>query len=375
MSIIQTNSIWIVENERQLQSLCYLKSNLHYKEVTLQSDCEIQTLPSYDMVFFLITATQIGNRFFIDALNEILRIRKNSKTIFLAIDEYYRLSEDEVSKVLLELKTAVKPLISQPTIFLVSSYYAELAFRYEKKDLTLEELQRNRELRFLDAEGEWVTGRTITHQHLSYLYEISRIDSLVDLNQSFSEGIKSTGIDVTKKNWLVVGPQQSGRSTVTELLQNQLGESVSVMESLSEQSRVEDYYDGLILVLDLDRYRSLEYLEEIYSTYVGLEKIILVNKIDHFMYEYNSQSLLTMEVTKDIRRYTSDPIYFISAYYFREYLKLQNEEISIEEIIENPEIILVDSSNYPISKERNKRKLPELLLTHSGFQPLLLNWE
>jgi len=147
------------------------------------------------------------------------------------------------------------------------------------------------------------------------------------------------------------------------------------MESLMEQSRVEDYYDGLILVLDLDRYRSLEYLEEIYSTYVGLEKIILVNKIDNFMYEYNSQSLLTLEVTKEIRHYTSDPIYFISAYYFREYLKLQNEEISIEEIIEDPEIILVDSSNYPISKERNKRKLPELLLTHSGFQQLLLNWE
>jgi hypothetical protein len=327
------------------------------------------------MVFFLITATQIGNRFFIDALNEILRIRKNSKTIFLAIDEYYRLSEDEVSKVLLELKTAVKPLISQPTIFLVSSYYAELAFRYERKDLTLEELQRNRELRFLDAEGEWVTGRTITHQNLSNLYEISRIDSLSQLNQSFFEGIKSIGIDVTKKNWLVVGPQQTGRSTVTELLQNQLGESVSVVESLLEQSRVEDYYDGLIIVLDLDRYRSLEYLEEIYSTYVGLEKIILVNKIDNFMYEYNSQSLLTLEVTKDIRRYTSDPIYFISAYYFRKYLKLQNEEIRLEEIIEDPEIILVDSSNYPISKERNIRKIPELLLTHSGFQPLLLNWE
>lgn len=327
------------------------------------------------MVFFLITAKQIGNRFFIDALNEILRIRKNSKTIFLAIDDYYRLSEEEVSKVLLELKTSVKSLISQPTIYLVSSYYAELAFRYERNDLTLEELQRNRELMFLDAEGEWVSGRTITHQHLSHLYELSRIDSLVQLNQSFSEGIKSTGIDVTKKNWLVLGPKQSGRTTVTELLQNQIGESVSVVEVLPERGRIEDYYDGLIIVLDLDRHRSLNYLEEIYSTYVGLEKIVVVNKIDYFMYEYNSQSLLTLEVTKDIRRYTSDPIYFISAYYFEKYLKLQNEEINIEEVIEDPEIILVDSSNFPLSKERNKRKLPELLLTYSGFQPLLLNWE
>jgi hypothetical protein len=327
------------------------------------------------MVFFLITATKIGNRFFIDALNEILRIRKNSKTIFLAIDDYYHLSEEEVSKVLLELKTAVSDLISQPTIFLVSSYYAELAVRYERQDISLEDLQRNREMRFFDGEGEWVTGRMITHHHLSHLYELSKIDTLVQLNQSFSDGIKRTGIDVSKKNWLIVGPQQSGRSTVAELLQNQRGESVSIIEAVPEQSRVEDYYDGLMIVLDLDSHRSLEYLEEIYSTYVGMEKVVLVNKIDDFMYEYNSQSLLMLELTKVIRRYTSDPIYFVSAYYFEQYLKLQNGEITVEDIVENPKIILVDSSNFPISKERNKRKLPELLFTHSGFQPLLLNWE
>ncbi|MEK4252560.1 hypothetical protein [Ureibacillus sp. FSL K6-2830] len=373
--MLQTNSIWIVENERQLKSIHLLKTKLLYKEALLQEECDIATLPNYDMVFFLLTPTQIGNKFFIDAIKEILHVRKNSKTIFLAIDDCYQLDNEEIVKVILELKASIKELITNPNVFTVSSYYAALHHQYEIKKVSLEELRQNRDVIISTDDGELLTGRKLEEDHVKQLLKLSKMEKFYQLVQDFSKGLQLAGIDVTKKNWLVLGPENTGKSLLTELLKTSVGDSFHFQDMRDDLKDVGKYYDGLVIVLDLDILKNLDYLEKICSTYVGIEKIIVVNKIDNFMFFQKSQQMLKMDIKKKISSFTSDPIYFVSSYYFHQYLQLKKEEITVEDLIQNPNVVLVDALNFPISKEKNKTKLQELLFNQSGFGNLLQNWE
>ncbi|MCH6266998.1 hypothetical protein [Neobacillus citreus] len=371
----QTNSIWIVENRRQLESLQTLRPKLLYKEAVLEEECQIQSLPDYDMVFFLLTPKQIGNKFFIQAIGEVLRVRRNSKTIFLAIDDHYRLDDQESYKVILELKDSIKELIPNPTILSVSSYYAALHSQYKHGEINLEDLRQNREIMIPTADGELLTGRQITEENLEQLELLSQMEKLYHLIADLSAGIRVTGIDVSKENWLILGQGRTGKSMVSELLQQSLGESLHFIEKTPEVIDLDQYYDGMIVVVDLEIHNSLPFLEKIYSTYVGIEKIIVVNKMDDFMFYQKSQQELQIDIKKKIKSLTSDPVFFVSGLYYKQYLQLKRKEIEISDIIENPSIVLVDSLNLPVSKQKDKANLPGLLLKQSGFDHLLHHWE
>ncbi|MFJ7848136.1 hypothetical protein ACIQZM_09720 [Peribacillus sp. NPDC097206] len=371
----QTNSIWIVENRRQLESLQQLRPRLQYKKAVLEEDCDIQSLPNYDMVFFLLTPSQVGNKFFIQAIDEVLRVRRSSKTILLAIDDLYRLDEQESYKVILELKDSIKHLIPNPTILTVSSYYAALHRQYESGEINLEGIRQNRDIMIPAADGEFLTGRQIIEENLEQLKSLSKIDQLYQLVASLSVGIQAAGIDITKKNWLVLGQEKTGKSIVSVLLQESLGESFYFIDKIPEVTDLAQYYEGMILVVDLEIQDNLLYLESICSKYVDIEKVIVVNKLDEFMFYHKSQQELQMDIQKKIKSITSDPVYYISAFYYKQCLQLKREDMQIFEIIENPAIVLVDSFNFPISKGKSKTTLPKLLLKQSGFDRLLQHWE
>jgi hypothetical protein len=341
----------------------------------LEENCIIQSLPNYEMVFFLLTPRQIGNKFFIQAIGEVLRVRRNSKTIFLAIDDLYRLEEQEAYKVILELKDSIKELIPNPVIFTVSSYYAALHSQYESGEITLEDIRQNRDVMVPSGDGEFLTGRQIMEVNLEQLQPLSKMEKLYQLVADLSAGIHETGIDVTKKNWLVLGPEKTGKSIVSSLLQESLGESMHFIDKTPDVSDFDQYYDGMTVVVDLELQDNLYYLEKICSTYIDIEKIIIINKMDDFMFYGKSQQELELDIKKKIKSFTSDPVFFISAYYYKQYLQLKRENMQISEVIENPAIILVDSFNFPISKQKNKTILPELLLKQSGFDRLLQHWE
>ncbi|OIJ20749.1 hypothetical protein BKP45_08085 [Anaerobacillus alkalidiazotrophicus] len=354
-----------------MESLQELKPKLHYKEVVLESECDIERLPSFDMIFFLLTPTQIGHKFFKKAVEEVFKVRKNSKTIFLAIDDCHRLDDEDVIKVTLELKASIKDIMKNPTVFKVSSYYASLHHQFERGQLTLEDLRRNREVMVPTQDGDMIMGKKLQGDHPAMLLELSKMEQLFELVQQFSSGIRNAGIDVAKKNWLVVGPDRTGKSLLTNLLQQSVGENNHFVENDIAEVDLGKYYDGMFVIFDLEWDKYSSYLEKICTSTVGSEKMIIVNKVDDFMFFDQSRDELLKEIKTKIQSYTSDPIYFVSASYYQQYIKLLQGEITVDDIIADPEIILVDPLNFPINKVRNKTELSQLLLDQSGFIQLL----
>lgn len=376
-TLLTTNSIWIVENNKQYETLERLRSKLRYKKVVRAEQCELHTLPEYDMVFFLLLPTQIGHRFFIDAIEEILHYRKNSKTIFLAIDESYRLEEQERVEIMLELKASISHLVPNPTVFFVSSLFATIHSEYELGQISLEDVRQNRDV-MISVKGEGLLmGRQLQENHIPMLLEISKMDKVYGLVEEFAEGVKRTGVDVSKENWLVLGPPGMGKSTVIRSLQSNANKPdyITFVNETPVTSDDKRYYDKLIIVLDLDSNKWMSYLEDLCSVYVGLDKMIFVNKCDEFMFYGKSRQQLQSEIDLKLRKLTSDPIFFVSAYYYEQYHLLQSGQITEQDIIENPEIVLTDSLDFPIIKEKNRSVLSELLQTQSGFHTLLHIWE
>lgn len=364
-----------MENKRQLESLRQLRPKLQFKDTVLEEECKIADLPKYDMVFFLLTPKQIGNKFFIQAIDEVLRVRRNSKTIFLAIDDLYRLDEQEVLKVTMELRDSLKEIISNPVIFTVSSYYAALYSRYEVQELTLRDIRQNREVMIPTSDGGLVTGKGLNEDDIPQLHTLSNMKSLYGLIQELSKGIHRTGINVSKKNWLVLGREKTGKSSLQELLSARLGDSIHFVDQNPEVAVLDQYYDGLLIVLDLDIERSFKYLEDIYARYVEMDKVIVINKMDEFMFFGKGQHELRQEFQKRIRSLTNDPIYFVSSYYYQHYLRIKGNGNYLDELIQNPTVLLVDGLNFPLSKQKHKAMLPELLFQQTGFEELLHNWE
>jgi hypothetical protein len=327
------------------------------------------------MVFFLLTPKQIGSKFFIQAIDEVLRVRKNSKTIFLAIDDLYRLDEQEVVKVTVELRDSLKEIISNPVIFTVSSYYAALYSRYEDQELTLKDIRQNREVMIPIRDGGLVTGKGINEDDILQLQTLSNMESVYGLIQELSKGIHRTGINVSKKNWLVLGRDQTGKSSLQELLSARLGELVHFVDQKQELDNIDQYYDGLLIVLDLDVEQNIKYLEYIYANYVEMDKVIVINKMDEFMFSGKGLQELQLEYQKRIRSLTNDPVYFVSSYYYKHYLRLKQNGNYVDELIQNPTVLLVDSLNFPLSKQKHKAMLIELLYQQTGFEELIHNWE
>ncbi|WP_169087339.1 hypothetical protein [Paenibacillus sp. PL91] len=370
MAVLQTNSIWITESRRQLESLDKLQPMLRFKKAVLNEECDITELPSYDMVYFFINPAQIGNAFFIKAVKKVLEVRKNSKTLFIAVDNSHLLSDEDLYKVELELKRSLSYLLSNPVIFTVSSYYAALHRQYVDGKLTLEELRQNREIVVKEKDGALVTGKQLQAHHAELLLELSRMEKLYRLVQEVAKGLKETGIDVSRSNWLVTGPPSTGKSQIARLLQTLQGEAFHVTDAAPERKDLGSYYDKLIIVLDMEAMRDEAYMEYIFSKHATMDKIVIANKIDEFMFYQSSRKQFELEALDILKGYTSERVYFVSAYYYEQFLQLDRGETTREAIIQNPDIVLADAIGLPISKERNKAKLAELLFNHSGFNQL-----
>ncbi|RIX59709.1 hypothetical protein D3P08_06170 [Paenibacillus nanensis] len=378
--MLQTNSVWIVENQRQRESLNTLRSKLRFKSVVLEKECDITSLPSYDIVCFLLVPSQIGNRFFLEAIAEILNVRRNAKTIFFAIDACDQLDAQELVKVRLELNESVRSYIPDPVVFAVSSFYAAVYHSYSHGDLSLYEVQQNREFLISAPEG-LLSGRRISPQHMELLPELSGMDRLAERLEQVSFGIHDSGIDVTRKNWLVIGSRGAGASTVTRMLQSSRAASNAVRftdagaEGTPDPEDVRAYYDGMVVVIDPGAILKPSYLEKICSLYPELEKVFVVNQFDRFMYYGLEPQALRSELTRVVREYTSEAVFFVSAYYYEEWDRLQSGEITVQDVIRNPEIVLIDSLAFPIAKPEVPLTLPELLHASSGFDDLLHTWE
>lgn len=371
------NAIWITENKKQLEMLYAFKRILKFNEAVLESECEISALPGYDMVFFLLTPNRIGNAFFIQAIEEVMRIRRNSKTLFFLIDEIFRLDEQELVQVMLEMKASVGHLIQNPAVYAVSTYYALLHHQYENGVITLEDIRHNRDVLIPDGENGLVTGRQLTEEHARQLLSLSRMDRLYPVIERFTAGLSGAGIDAAKRNWLVTGPHGTGKSLIVDLMQTALDSNACIhftdMDMIPEEAR--RYYDGVIIVIDPDIHQSTAYLEHMGSSFAAMENVIVVNKYDTHMYFGQDQSKLQANILSSLRSLTGAPVYFVSAYYFRQYVRLDRQEASLEDIIQDPQIVLADSMHFPLAKEKCRTALQDLLLTQSGFNDLLHNWE
>jgi len=370
------NSIWITESEKQLENIELLKPKLFYKEAILQGKCDISALPTYDMVFFLLTPFQIGNSFFLATIEEILRVRRSGKTVILVIDDIHRLNHDERVKVTLELKASVRNLLANPAVFTVSTYYASLQQQYEDGLLSLDEIRRKPDVMVTTEVEGIVMGRQLEAEHVMQLLVLSRMESIYRLLQKFSI-MKYTGIDVTKKNWLVTGPDATGKGNVNRMLQEGLVETEGIQftEIHPVPEDVGNYYDGIVIILDLQMRRGLSYLEQLYSSHTGIDIIIIVNKMDEFMLLNQSRQSIIDEYTSSIRSITNDPIHFVSTFFYEQFLLLEKGELSSNDIVCNPDVVLADALDFPISKEKNIFILQKLLLQQSRYDKLLQTWE
>lgn len=305
-----------------------------------------------------------------------MNVRRNAKTIFFAIDARDQLDTQELVKVRLELNESIQSYIPDPVVFTVSSFHAAVYHSYSQGALSLYEVQKNRDFLISTPEG-LLSGRNISTEHMDLLPQISGMDQLVERLDQVSLGIQDTEIDVTRQNWLIVGSPGAGTSTISRLLKSYSAASDAICFAETGADRVpytEDiraYYDGMVVVLDPGLLHDPSYLEAICSRNPEILKIFVMNQFDRFMYYGQEPQALRSELTRIIREYTSEAVFFVSAYYYEEWTRLQSGEITVQDIIQNPEIVLIDSLTFPIVKSEIPLTLTELLHASSGFNDLL----
>ncbi len=141
-----------------------------------------RVLPEAHAVIFLVEPTKVGESHFTDEIRHYVQEAKHSsldeksRHIFFLInrlDECY----DSYRDLKDELRETLSEILPNPRIMGVSSYFALMARRFRRREVTLEDLQRDRHLIMPDPDASQyhISGRLLEGRHVPLLEERSNI--------------------------------------------------------------------------------------------------------------------------------------------------------------------------------------------------------
>ncbi|WP_018933250.1 dynamin family protein [Gracilibacillus lacisalsi] len=147
-------------------------------------------LPTINAVLFVVEPHQVGQKHFMEVIQDRVEEAKNSRLeeegrhIFFIINKIDKYPTEEVEKAEKELINILKPILAVPNIFKVSSYFAVKARMFKNNEISIDEIQKDTQIRFTDEEGFPVAGRGIQEQHIP---EILNISNFLPLEKALSD--------------------------------------------------------------------------------------------------------------------------------------------------------------------------------------------
>ena len=126
------DTLWIVDKKKYINELEYLKTNLNITNILYEKDCDTNSLLQYKIVSFLINPDNTGNKFFLERIKEILKIRPHSSSLLFLINDSEKLERQEMVKLKTEIIDSLRGLIKTPKVLFFSTFFANLYYKYNK---------------------------------------------------------------------------------------------------------------------------------------------------------------------------------------------------------------------------------------------------
>ncbi|MFS0876085.1 dynamin family protein [Solibacillus isronensis] len=143
-------------------------------------------LKSVNAVIFIIDPTTVGEVNFMKVIREYVENAKRTtldnsdKHIFFAVNKIDQYPEAEVEKAYIELGKVLEGVVMAPKIFKVSSYFGFMTKMFEDGHITINDLQKDEYIKFIDDEGFPVAGRAIQETDVPTIKRISNIQAVYD---------------------------------------------------------------------------------------------------------------------------------------------------------------------------------------------------
>ena len=176
-------------------------------------------------------------------------------------------------------------------------------------------------------------------------WEMSNIDKLA---KYIKEDINSLGnLNLKKSYWYVVGNEKCGKSLLIENLKS-IYDDIELYECNNIDQVNTSISEGVLIVLSNNHNENKELLESIKYEFRNCKKIVILNKIDEFMYEGETLEVFKRYVKKYVYETLNLDTIFISSYYIKKWRDIENEILTCDDLLKDNNIILFDKYNMPI---------------------------
>lgn len=350
------NVIAICDQYKNKEKLNLLVNELNIDKVILYDEVDEENLNEFKIILFILNPYYIGNEFFINKVREITELRKNTKSILFAIDGKENLEKRELMKIKLEIESSLQDLIDNPKVYDVSINLAAENKKYLMGVLTLDDIKRNKEVSYIDEEGFLVSGNEIKEEHIYQFRELSNIELLINNIGETLQDLHNK--DISKSSWYIIGSSNSGKSTMINNI-GYLNKSIEIIERNNIENINLSGSEGIIVLLGLNIEENIELLQKVKNIDDNYKKVVILNKIDELMYIEDDAREFTENINNYVRKLLREEVIFISSYYAQRWLEIKDGKATVDEVMLDPEIVLLDKFGIPILTFINERRFLE----------------
>lgn len=346
------NLIAICDTEKSKLNLSYLvnelslDSNMTWMEFR-EKGYNKEFLSSFKVIIFVLNPNYIVDSFFIKRLKDITNDRQNTKSIYFVIDDTGEFDKRDILKGKLEIEKATKDIIDSPSVMVISSLLASEYKKYNTGLTKLENIRKNRHIFYLDKAGFPVCGNNIEEKDVLMFKCMSGIDNLIaNINRDIND---LENIDVNKVQWCVVGNKKCGKTTFINNIKN-LNKNLEMIEYEDYSSLKVNISEGIVIILNTNHQDNIRLLKEIDDKYLEAKKIVILNKVDEFMYSDDYYIEFVKKVSSYVKKCLNEDIHILSSYYTKRWIELEKDSSKLEEIKGDQKLLLLDKFYIPIIK-------------------------
>lgn len=346
------NVIAICDQYKNKEKLNLLVNELNIDKVILYDEVDGENLNEFKIILFILNPYYIGNEFFINKVREITELRKNTKSIIFAIDGKEKLEKRELMKIKLEIESSLEDLIDNPKVYDVSINLAVENKKYLTGLVTLDDIKRNKEISYIDEEGFLVSGNEIKDKYIYQFRELSNIELLIN---NIGETLRALqNKDISKSIWYIIGSSNSGKSTMINNI-GYLNKGIEIIEINTIENINLSGSEGIIVLLDLNIEENIQLLQKVRNIDDDYKKIIILNKIDEFMYIEDDTREFIENINNYSRKFLREEVIVMSSYYLQKLLEIKEGKVTVEEVMFDSKIVLLDKFGIPLLKFINER--------------------
>lgn len=367
------NVIAICDTENSKLNLSYLvnelslDSNITWMEFT-EKGYNYEFFSNFKVMMFILNPKYIGDSFFIKRLKDITNNRKNTKSIYFVIDDNGEFDKRELLKVKLEIEKSTKDIIDSPIVMVISSLLSAEYKKYNTGLAKLEDIRKNRNIFYIDEEGYAARGNDLEEKDVLNFNSMSGIDNLIEnVNRDIND---LEHIDVSRIQWCVVGNEKSGKTTFINNIKS-TNKNVEMVEYEKSSSLKVNISEGIVIILDTNHEDNISLLKEIDDKYLETKKIVVLNKVDEFMYGDDDYNEFIKKVSSYTKKYLNEDIHILSNYYTKRWIELEEDSSRLEEIKEDLKLLLLDKFYMPIIKFNSDKEFLRELKKQNYYEELL----